>query len=53
MNIMSNFPIEAYRQGMLEERQRIIKQLEEDGERNYISQETFNYVVSIIKGENK
>lgn len=48
---MTTFPIEAYRQGMLEERQRIIKALEEDGERNYISQEMFDYVVSIIEGE--
>jgi len=33
------------------ERERIIKALEEDGERNYISQETFDYVVAIIEGE--
>ena len=51
MNIISNFPIEAYRQGKRDERQRIIKLLEEDGERNYISQETFDYVISIIEGE--
>ena len=48
---ISEFPIEAYRLGMLEERQRIIKELEDYGERNYISQETFNEVISIIKGE--
>ena len=48
---MGHFPIEAYRQGMLEERERIIKALEDDGERNYISQEVYDYVVSIIKGE--
>lgn len=34
------------------ERERIIKLLEEDGERNYISQETFDYVISVIRGEN-
>jgi hypothetical protein len=39
-------------EGVEEERERIIKLLEEDGERNYISQETFDYVVSVIKGEN-
>lgn len=50
---MSDFPIEAYRLGMLEERERIIKALEDDGERNYISQEMYDYVVSIIKGENQ
>jgi hypothetical protein len=33
------------------ERERIIKALEEDGERYYISQETFDYVVAIVKGE--
>jgi hypothetical protein len=38
-------------QGAERERERIIKALEEDGERYYISQETFDYVVSIIKGE--
>jgi hypothetical protein len=48
---MSTFPIEAYRQGMLEERERIIKALEDEGERYYISQEVFDYVVSIIRGE--
>jgi len=35
-----------------EERERIIRALEDDGERNYISQETYDYVVAIIKGEN-
>jgi len=33
------------------ERERIIKALEEDGERYYISQETFDYVVAIVKGK--
>jgi hypothetical protein len=36
---------------MLEERERIIKALEDEGERYYISQEVFDYVVSIIRGE--
>ena len=39
-------------EGVEEERERIIKLLEEDGERNYISQETFDYVISVIRGEN-
>jgi len=43
--------IKHYEQGVNDERERIIKLLEEDGERNYISQETFDYVVSVIKGE--
>jgi hypothetical protein len=43
--------IKHYEQGVTDERERIIKLLEEDGERNYISQETFDYVVSVIKGE--
>jgi len=43
--------IKHYEQGVSDENQRIIKALEEDGERNYLSQETFDYVVSIIKGE--
>lgn len=34
------------------EQERIIKLLEDEGERNYISQEMYDYVVSIIKGEN-
>ena len=41
----------AFDTGVIAERERIIRALEEDGERNYISQETFDYVVSIIKGE--
>ena len=40
-------------QGAERERERIIKALEDDGERNYISQETFDYVVSVIKGVTK
>jgi hypothetical protein len=43
--------IKHYEQGVNDERERIIKLLEDDGERNYISQETFDYVVSAIKGE--
>jgi len=43
--------IKHYEQGVNDERKRIIKLLEDDGERNYISQETFDYVVSAIKGE--
>lgn len=39
--------------GAKQEQERIIKLLEDDGERNYISQETFDYVVSIIKGESQ
>ena len=42
-----------YQQGQLAERERIIKMLEEDGERNYISQETFDYVAAIVKGEDE
>jgi|688.fasta_scaffold2263759_2 hypothetical protein len=38
-------------QGAERERERIIKALEYEGERYYISQEMFDYVVSIIKGE--
>jgi hypothetical protein len=33
------------------ERERIIKVLQDEGERYYISQEVFDYVVSIIRGE--
>ena len=43
----------AFDTGVIAERERIIKALEEDGERYYISQETFDYVVAIVKGENK
>jgi hypothetical protein len=47
--------VEAYdygkKDGIAEERERIIKALEDEGERYYISQETFDYVVSIIRGE--
>jgi hypothetical protein len=39
------------RQGRNQERERIIQALEDAGERYYISQETYDYVVSIIKGE--
>jgi hypothetical protein len=41
----------AFQTGVIFERERIIKALEDEGERYYISQETFDYVVSIIKGE--
>ena len=41
----------AFQTGVIFERERIIKALEDEGECNYISQETFDYVVSIIKGE--
>ena len=43
----------GYEAGEASERERIIKALEEDGERYYISQETFDYVVAIVRGENK
>lgn len=43
----------AFDTGVIAERERIIRALEDDGERNYISQEMYDYVVSIIKGENK
>ena len=36
--------------GVRYERQRIIKLLTEDGKRNYISQETYDYIVSIVLG---
>lgn len=38
-------------QGAERERERIIRALEDEGELNYISQEVFDYVVSIIRGE--
>lgn len=50
-NTMSDFERQFYALGFEDAKERIIKLLEEDGERNYISQETFDYVVSIIKGE--
>jgi hypothetical protein len=33
-----------------QERERIIKLLTEDGKRNYVSEDTYNYVVSVIQG---
>lgn len=33
-----------------QERKRIIKLLTEDGKRNYISEDTYTYVVSVILG---
>ena len=33
-----------------QERERIIKLLTEDGKRNYISQDSYDYVVSVIQG---
>lgn len=43
----------AFETGVIAERERIIRALEDDGERNYISQETYDYVVAIIRGENR
>ena len=53
---MSDFiHIEVARKGreraVERERERIIKALEDDGERNYISQEVYDYVVAIVRGE--
>ena len=36
--------------GMEYKEQYIIKLLTEDGKRNYISEDTYNYVVSVIQG---
>ena len=33
-----------------QERERIIRLLTEDGKRNYISEDSYNYVVSVIQG---
>ncbi len=41
----------GYDAGMEDAYMLIIKSMEEDGERNYISQEAYEYVMSIIEGE--
>ena len=41
----------GYDAGMEDAHMQIIKAMEEDGERNYISQEAYEYVMDIIKGE--
>jgi hypothetical protein len=55
MNDTNFIHIEVARKGreraVERERERIIKALEDDGERNYISQEVYDYVVAIVRGE--
>jgi hypothetical protein len=41
----------GFEAGEASERERIIKALEDDGERNYISQEVYDYVVAIVRGD--
>lgn len=41
----------GYDAGMEDAYMLIVKAMEDDGERNYISQEAYEYVLAIIKGE--